>query len=387
LNREGEFQPVAYVERTSTKTKDYGDYVTGGVQHLPGWADGDAGRFFTEAKAHEGVNRYHAFQLEFSLPRELTHDQHMALREDFMATVMPDLPALWVKHEKRLDSGEMHPHVHILFSARKQDGIARDVHQTFRRWNRQHPERGGCEKDLFWSARQAPGQVRQAFADITNYHLTLAHAEERVDPRSLMRREIQRLAIGRGGERPSPEKLAQENARAVAAWEQRKAFKNIGPVQDIPREVFVQQVRQWARDYERGQEIPRVSSTEMHQVRARDLTRLTTEGKALEKHLAALKLELSTERRYTAMGKARPPAGVARVEKLLAVTGEPQTIQRGREDRGRTQTRTAQVQALRRSLKQRGQGQEGGVGGSLRIRLYEEEERKRQQERDRGMSF
>jgi hypothetical protein len=281
LKREGEFKPVDYVKREGVKHKDYTDYVAGDVQNLPAWANNDPQVFFTTARAHEFHNRYYAFQVEFSLPRELTHDQHMALRADFMEAVMPDLPALWVKHDKRLESGDMHPHIHILLSARK-------------RWDSKQPERGGCEKDLLWSRWQAPEQLRQAFADVTNYHLEMAGAQERVDPRNLLRRDIYRKAIRHGvTERPTPEQLVKEQAQAVAAWEQRKAYKQLSDVTQIPREEFVLQVRQWTREYTREHQVPRVSLDEVQAWHERDHERRQQEISQLALQIKVLAIQLS----------------------------------------------------------------------------------------------
>lgn len=142
-NRTGGFEPAEYLQRTSAKTKDYTDYVDGGVQNLYAWANDDPATFFTAAREHESADRwYYAFQVEFSLPRELTHAQHLALREDFMAATMPDLPAMWVKHDKQLPGGERHPHIHIILSARQPDGIDRDEVQTFKLWQWARPDRG-----------------------------------------------------------------------------------------------------------------------------------------------------------------------------------------------------------------------------------------------------
>lgn len=275
LKREGEFAPGAYAERTSEKTKDYDDYVTGNVRNLPAWAAGDASRFFTQAARSERVNGYYAFQVEFSLPRELTREQQLMLAHDVMDATMPDLPALWAMHEKRLKDGEMHPHIHVLFSARRMDGVARGPEQMFKRWDRRQPHRGGCEKDLFWSQRQAPEQLRQAFADMTNYHLERAGAVERLDPRALKRRGSQRPAIRWDhSERPNAATLARERAQAQEAWEQRKAYKDLGDMQGLSREEFVLLVRQWTRDYERGQELPRSSREVVVTWQAREEQRL-----------------------------------------------------------------------------------------------------------------
>lgn len=285
LNRQEEFSPVRYVERVSDKTKDYNDFVCGDHQHLPAWAQENPGVFFAAAQTHEGPNRYFAFQVEFSLPRELSYEQQMALRHDLMEATMPDLPAMWAMHNKQLDSGEMHPHIHVLFSARRVDGIERDPAQTFRRWDRHDPANGGCEKDLFWSKNHAPEQLRQAFADISNYHLERAHVEARVDPRALKRREIQRDAIGRGSDRPDAATLAKEQRQAAQSWEQRKAYRGLADVHAIPREEMVLLVRQWTRQYERGQQLPRVSAAEVEAWEVRALRRVTQEVEALERQV------------------------------------------------------------------------------------------------------
>jgi hypothetical protein len=305
LKRTGEFDPVHYLNRSSTRTKDYGDFVDGNTQHLPSWAANDPERFFLQAATSEGANRYYMFQVQFSLPNELTDEQQHALRQDFMDATIPDLPAMWVIHNKELESGEMHPHVHVLFSARKDDGIERDPAQTFMRWDRRDPEKGGCEKDLFWSKRQAPAQLREAFTDLSNYHLERAHVAARVDPRSLKRREIRRFAIGRGSERPDAATLAQEHVKAAEAWELRKAYKDISDVQAIPREEFVLLVRQWTRDYDRGQQLPRVSHAEVQTWTSREQTRLATEHAAVDQRLAQVERGL---------------AGKLRAHELLALT-------------------------------------------------------------------
>lgn len=286
LKREGEFNPVHYLQRTDGKKKDYGDYVDGGVQNLPVWAQGDPGKFFAAARENESADRwYWGFQVEFSLPRELTDEQQMELREDFMAAVMPDLPAMWVKHEKRLESGELHPHIHILLSARQVDGIERDEVQTFKLWQRAHPEQGGAPRDLMWSKSQAPEQLRQAMADLTNYHLERAGAEERLDTRSLKRQGSKRAAIRYGhAERPDAATLAKEQAQAVAAWEARKTYKGIGNVQDISREEMVANVRAWTRELTPGQALEQASPEVFQAWYDRRTSRLETRIARLEQY-------------------------------------------------------------------------------------------------------
>ena len=287
LKREAEFAPAAYLSRTSDSTKDRTDLRDSGVQHLPAWAQANPGKFFSAAERYEGGNRYHAIMLQFSLPREMTHVQHMALMHDFIDATMHDKPLLWVKHEP-LDrfSHEPQPHIHILLSARTVDGIERDEVQTFKRWDRNHAERGGCEKDLFWSRRQAPEQLRHAFADLTNMHAERAGLALRIDSRSLRRRDIDRKPMYKEEDRPSRDALVTEQLQASAAWERRKVYKGLDNVRDLSREEMVLLVRQWTREYPQGKQLERVASEVMQAWSAQEQKRLREEQATLESDLA-----------------------------------------------------------------------------------------------------
>ena len=253
LKREGAFQPVRYLHRQGTQYETYTDFTEGGVRNMPAWAQGDAETFFTAAMQQEGQNRYYAFQVQFSLPRELDYDRQMALKDDVIAATMPDLPVLWVRHDKQLPNGEMHPHIHLLFSARKMDGMVRGPAQMFARWNREHPERGGCEKDLWWSRHTAPEALRHAVADLTNYHLEQAGERVRVDLRSTTRRELHRQASRRLHPVTLDEVTRQREAQqARDAWEQRKAYKGYDGA-TMSREAMVEAVREALRSWQPGQ--------------------------------------------------------------------------------------------------------------------------------------
>lgn len=193
LTREGEYAPdmevaasrVAYLTRTSQATKDRGDLRHREVAHMPAWAQNDPTRFFTQAVVSERVNGRWATVIEAALPRELSHDEHLALTRDYVATVLAGKPVLWVKHEPKASDGGLQPHIHFLFSERTNDGIERTSTEYFRRWNGAAPELGGAKKDAFFSQRRAADRLRAAWADITNIHLERAGVEARVDPRSL----------------------------------------------------------------------------------------------------------------------------------------------------------------------------------------------------------
>lgn len=252
LKREGAFAPVRYLHRQGTQYETYTDFTEGGVRNMPAWAHGDAETFFTTAMQQEGQNRYYAFQVQFSLPRELDYDRQMALKDDVIAATMPDLPGLWVRHDKQLENGDMHPHIHLLLSARKQDGIDRGPAQMFTRWNRQHPERGGCEKDLWWSRHSAPEALRHAVADLTNYHLEQVGETVRVDFRSTTRRNLHRDASRRTHPVTLDEATRQREARqAQDAWEYRKVYRGYTDV-GLSREAMVALVRMSLQDYQPG---------------------------------------------------------------------------------------------------------------------------------------
>jgi hypothetical protein len=309
LKREAEFAAEAYLSRTSERTKDRHDLVAWGVQHLPAWAEDSPGTFFRAAEQYEGANRYHAVMLQFSLPKEMTHAQHLALTHDFIEATMSDKTLLWVKHEP-LDTftHEPQPHIHMLLSARTVDGIARDEQQTFQRWNREEPARGGCEKDLFWSRRQAVEQLRHAFTDLTNFHAEKLGLDMRIDSRSLRRRDIDRKPMYKEEDRPNRVVLEAEQHKAAQAWEQRKVYKGLGEVQAIPREEFVLLVRQWTRDYDRGQQLPRVSLTEVQAWTTEEQTRLAQRQQGVDHQLAQVERGL---------------AGELRAHELLALTPRP----------------------------------------------------------------
>jgi hypothetical protein len=316
LTREGAWQQkgeqaeaahdVAYLARHSKETKARNDFVDGDVRHLPRWAGESATTFFHEASQWERVGGRYAYVLQMSLPRSLTHDQQMALKDDFIEATLHDKSLLWVKHAPVALDGQPNPHLHIMFSARINDGIERDPQRTFARYNRASPEEGGCLKDRFWNEKGALTQMRMAYTDVSNFHLELAGVQERIDPRSLRDQGIDRPSFGKASRGHTLSRdVEAEQHKAAEAWEQRKAYKDISDVQAIPREEFVLLVRQWTRDYDRGQQLPRVSHAEVQTWTSREQTRLATEHAAVDHQLAQVERGL---------------AGKLRAHELLALT-------------------------------------------------------------------
>ena len=84
---------------------------------------------------------------KFSLPRELARRQQMDAARDVLQTAFGDRhPYVWALHDPLAADGGRQPHVHVLWSSRTLDAYARTPEQFFRRYNREHPERGGAEK-------------------------------------------------------------------------------------------------------------------------------------------------------------------------------------------------------------------------------------------------
>ena len=145
--------------------------------NAPAWAverypssDDASQRLWNDIEARENEHSRRdtavlAKELEFSLPVELTHEEHVALGRDFVTTSLAarGYTADWVVHAK-----EGNPHVHVLYTERAlsdEDG----------RWGK---------KIRVPNRRQQLLELRAEWAMAANRHLDLAGHEERIDHRS-----------------------------------------------------------------------------------------------------------------------------------------------------------------------------------------------------------
>jgi len=153
--------------------------------NMPAWAEHDPQQFWEAADTYERVNGRPYRELEIGLPRELSHAQRVALVRDFVANTLGKSHAYtWAIHSSvASDEGEQ-PHVHVMFSGRRIDGIARDPDQYFRRWNAADPAAGGAGKDRYFSSRKFVWDVRNEWAETANLHLERAGLDVRIDARS-----------------------------------------------------------------------------------------------------------------------------------------------------------------------------------------------------------
>jgi hypothetical protein len=163
--------------------------------HIPEWAEDDPREYWDAADLYERDNGRLYVSADVALPRGLSDDEQVALARSFVADLTSDekLPCTFAIHRGYDGEGKEHnPHVHVMFSERKHDGVARSKEQWFRRANRKEPERGGASKSRTFHGRQWVERAREKWAEHTNRALESAGREERVDHRSYERQGIDR---------------------------------------------------------------------------------------------------------------------------------------------------------------------------------------------------
>ena len=177
-----------YIDREHGMGKD--DLVAQGYANLPRWARDDPARFWGAADAYERAGWIVARHLEIALPRELSPAGRQDLADDIREVTMgTHFAHSWAIHEPqaRDGSGSM-PHVHILFSPRREDvKLDRTPAQWFAKAaaQGQDPLRGGVRKDPSWETKGLLYDVRAAVALLTNAALAREGLALAVDHRTL----------------------------------------------------------------------------------------------------------------------------------------------------------------------------------------------------------
>ena len=174
-------------------------------KNLPAWAEGKPHVFFQAAETYERANGIAFEEWKIALPQELSHRENMALTRDLIRAIAGDeLPITSAFHAPRtLDDRAQQPHLHLLISSRRNDGLSRTAPQYFRRYNPQHPERGGARKAERLRQLGAVKAHRVVITDVINLHLERAGREARVHPETLERQGIAR--------QPEPKLLPSES--------------------------------------------------------------------------------------------------------------------------------------------------------------------------------
>lgn len=113
--------------------------------NLPSWAK-DPSDFWSASDEHERKNGSVYREHLLSLPRELTREQNIFVVNEWIKKQLDGYTYSYAYHEKKARDGNDQPHVHLMFSERKNDGIERDREQFFKRYNAKNPEKGGVKK-------------------------------------------------------------------------------------------------------------------------------------------------------------------------------------------------------------------------------------------------
>jgi hypothetical protein len=199
--------------------------------HLPSWAHDQAREYWDAADLYERENGRLFLAGDFALPRDLARDEQIALARDFVheLTDPEQLPYTFSIHagEDR-DGREHNPHVHVMISERRNDGLERSREQWFRRANRAHPERGGAPKSRTFHGRVWVEHARERLADRINERLRTLGREERVDHRS-----YERLGL----ERQPGEHFGPNAAHVIARTDEHDRLDRAAEIDQVPERL------------------------------------------------------------------------------------------------------------------------------------------------------
>lgn len=260
VGKKGKAGPhAAYI----TRTGEYAKFTERGEKleaveagNMPAWAAHDPLLFWQAADAHERQNGTTYREFEIALPRELSEGQRLDLVREFVAVEIGDThPYQFAIHTPKASDGGEQPHVHLMFSERRLDGIERDPDTFFKRANKKAPERGGAVKGFGPNAGKTLTKaervaelkaLRARWEETANRHLAAAGVDARIDMRSYADRGIDKapepkLMPGEWHRRTDPK--ATERAKAIhavreTAKEQKaahEALSKLGPIDEILR--------------------------------------------------------------------------------------------------------------------------------------------------------
>jgi len=172
----------AYINREGKYKREDLENIKSG--NLPNWAK-DAAHFWKSADKNERINGRIYTELEISLPRELNKEQREELVQEFVdKTLGKNFTYFYAIHSPLASDGEQNPHIHLMFSERKLDGIDRDEVQHFKRYNPTNPEKGGAGKDRYFSSKVFVADIRLSWANHVNDFCENLGLDARIDHRS-----------------------------------------------------------------------------------------------------------------------------------------------------------------------------------------------------------
>ena len=177
---------ATYIQRIGTYTlaryrPDELVYAESG--HMPAWAGETALTYWDMADLYERANGRLFMRLEVALPLLLTAAAQRELAVGFARhlTDPERLPYTLALHA----GGGTNPTGVLLINERVNDRIARPPAHWFRRYNPDHPDRGGARKTTALHPKAWLAETRAAWAAQTNQALERAGHAVRIDHRSL----------------------------------------------------------------------------------------------------------------------------------------------------------------------------------------------------------
>jgi hypothetical protein len=272
-----------YLDRENGHGTD--DLIAAGHANLPRWAQGSAERFWLAADAYERPGWIVARHLQVTLPRELSPEGRVELAQDICEVTVGQFAYSWAIHESQARDGSgVHPHVHILFSPRREE---RELDRTPAQWfakaaaRGQDPLRGGVRKDPSWDTKGMLYDVRAAVALLTNTALEREGLALAVDHRTLEAQGLSRDPARYGSSHDKADLdrtmtyrqqlresgvLAYEQLATYAGWKD-QAVKLLSLdrqyVKDLARDHVWRFDRSPARELERQQSMQRTLSLAM----------------------------------------------------------------------------------------------------------------------------
>jgi hypothetical protein len=300
IAREDVSHGAQYQRYLAREGRDGSDLTATGQGGMPSWVQ-DASHFWEAADEYERQGGRIARTFQVTLPRELSQEGRLALAEDIRMTYFAHFPHAWAVHTPTGRDGQEQPHVHVIMSERRDDGLVRTSETYFSRaatWD-QDPAQHGAFKDQSWNGKRRLYEFRAGLSDLINAALERAGKKVAVSHLSLGEREVGRdpeVDHKRGGSilyakyhqgipaditgerRKEIEKLLQrwketleerkalqrdyhpeENKWNLHTWEAQKAHAGI---RDISREAMVDHIRDhfWRHDRSPAREQERAES-------------------------------------------------------------------------------------------------------------------------------
>ena len=266
-------QAARYLARTGGHEKD--DLVARGAHRLPHWARGDDLAFWAAADRYERGGEIRAGVIarhyQFTLPRELSPEGRLALAEDIRMAFFDRHPHTWAVHNPPARDGTGdNPHLHVLFSPRRDDG---DRALDAPTWFSQQAD--GARKVRMWDEKRTLQGVRYESAILINAALDREACAAAVSSLALRDRGHDRRGVHYAQFGPDVATIARvqeqqsvlrrdyhpfEGEVTRAAWWEQKTRERI----DVDRQAVLDQVRDrfWIRDTSPTREAQRAESLE-----------------------------------------------------------------------------------------------------------------------------